>query len=72
MNLEENASRMLSSWFDPNYTGFSSNGKTSTPQSTNGLSFLLSPNQDYMSHRMNCLTSSESASVDTASRVLRP
>ena len=42
-NLEENAAKMISSRFDPNYTGFSSNGKTSTPQSTNGLSFLLSP-----------------------------
>ncbi|MED6180038.1 hypothetical protein PIB30_006527 [Stylosanthes scabra] len=40
-NLEENAARMLSSRFDPNCTGFSSNG-------------------------------SESASVDTANRVLRP
>lgn len=71
-NLEENAARMLSSRFDPNCTGFSSNGKASTPQSTNGLSFLLSPDQDCMIHRMNSLVGSESASVDTAGRVLRP
>ena len=37
---EENASRMLSSRSDLNGTGFSSNGKDSTPQSTNGPSFF--------------------------------
>ena len=71
-NLEENAARMLSSRFDPSCTGFSSNGKASTPQSTNELSFLLSPDRDCMSHGMNSLAGSESASVDTAGRVLRP
>lgn len=71
-NLEENAARMLSSRFDPSCTGFSSNGKASMPQSANGLSFLLSTDRDCTSHGINSLAGSESTSIDTAGRVLRP
>uniref|UniRef100_A0A0A0LJD1 Enhancer of polycomb-like protein n=1 Tax=Cucumis sativus TaxID=3659 RepID=A0A0A0LJD1_CUCSA len=68
-NLEENAARMLSSRFDPNCTGFSSNTKGSLPP-TNGLSFLLSSGHDNVSRGLK--PGLESASVDAAGRVLRP
>ncbi|KAA0038785.1 Enhancer of polycomb-like transcription factor protein, putative isoform 1 [Cucumis melo var. makuwa] len=68
-NLEENAARMLSSRFDPNCTGFSSNTKGSLPP-TNGLSFLLSSGHDNVSRIFK--PGLESASVDAAGRVLRP
>ncbi|KAL1346801.1 hypothetical protein HN51_020346 [Arachis hypogaea] len=55
-NLEENAARMLSSRFDPNCTG---------------LSFLLPSSRNISSHGSKS-PGSESASVDTANRVLRP
>ncbi|KAJ0030955.1 hypothetical protein Pint_12757 [Pistacia integerrima] len=55
-NLEENAAMMLSSRFNPSYTGFSSNGKSVA--SPNGFSFLSSTEQDFASH--------ESASFDAA------
>ncbi|KAI4337383.1 hypothetical protein L6164_015807 [Bauhinia variegata] len=71
-NLEENAARMLSSRFDPSCTGFSTNGKSSTLPSANGLSFLLSPNRNVVSHGSKSTSGSESASVDAAGRVLRP
>ncbi|XP_031284129.1 uncharacterized protein LOC116142862 [Pistacia vera] len=61
-NLEENAAMMLSSRFNPSYTGFSSNGKSVA--SPNGFSFLSSTEQDFASH--------ESASFDAAGRALRP
>lgn len=70
-NLEENAARMLSSRFDPNCTGFSSNTKDSLPPA-NGLSFLLSSDHDIVSHGLNPLSGLESASADAAGRVLRP
>ncbi|GAV89524.1 EPL1 domain-containing protein [Cephalotus follicularis] len=69
-NLEENAARMLSSRFDPSCTGFSSNSKASSPPSSNGLSFLFSGR--HFVTRGSKPFGSESASVDTASRVLRP
>ncbi|KAB1222500.1 hypothetical protein CJ030_MR2G024870 [Morella rubra] len=47
-NLEENATRMLSSRFDPSCTGFSSSSKASKLRSVNGLSFLLSSGQDFV------------------------
>lgn len=68
-NLEENAARMLSSRFDPNCTGFSSNTKGSLPPA-NGLSFLLSSGHDIVSRGLK--PGLESASVDAAGRVLRP
>ncbi|KAI4316257.1 hypothetical protein L6164_024254 [Bauhinia variegata] len=71
-NLEENAAMMLSSRFDPSCTGFSSNNKSSTLSSMNGLSFLLSSDQNVVSRGSKSLFGSESASVDTAGRVLRP
>ncbi|KAF2308333.1 hypothetical protein GH714_040029 [Hevea brasiliensis] len=71
-NLEENAARMLSSQFDPSCTGFSLNSKVSSLPSTNGLSFLLSSGQEFNAHGSNYVSGSESASVDTAGRVLRP
>ncbi|KAM2544654.1 hypothetical protein TB1_016317 [Malus domestica] len=67
-NLEQNAARMLSSRFDPSCTGFSSNNKASA----NGLSFLLSSEQDFGSHRSKSISGSESNSVDNSGRVLRP
>ncbi|XP_022749558.1 uncharacterized protein LOC111298997 isoform X2 [Durio zibethinus] len=70
-NLEENAARMLSSRFDPSYTGFSSNSKVSVSPSENGLSFLLSSGEN-ASSRSKTLSGSESASVDASGRVLRP
>ncbi|XWS73048.1 hypothetical protein CRYUN_Cryun02cG0092200 [Craigia yunnanensis] len=70
-NLEENAARMLSSRFDPSFTGFSSNSKVSVSPSENGLSFLLSSGQNASSVSKN-LSGSESASVDASGRVLRP
>lgn len=71
-NLEENAARMLSSRFDPSCTGFSSNNKASALQSVNGLSFLLSNGEDFVSQGSKSLSGSESPSVDTAGRSLRP
>lgn len=71
-NLEENAARMLSSRFDPSCTGFSSNNKASALQSVNGLSFLLSNGEDFVSHGSKSFSGSESPSVDTAGRLLRP
>lgn len=71
-NLEENAARMLSSRFDPSCTGFSLNSKVSSLPSANGLSFLLSSGQEFTALGSNDVSGSESASVDTAGRVLRP
>ncbi|CAJ1973772.1 unnamed protein product [Sphenostylis stenocarpa] len=71
-NLEENAARMLSSRFDTNYAGFCSGSKPSTLPSSNGLSFLLSSSRNIDSCGSKSQSGSESASVDTAGRVLRP
>ncbi|XP_061359587.1 uncharacterized protein LOC133303658 [Gastrolobium bilobum] len=71
-NLEENAARMLSSRFDPSCTGFSSSSKSSTLPSANGLSFLLSSSQNVVNRGSKSRSGSESASVDTTGRVLRP
>ncbi|KAG6649507.1 hypothetical protein I3843_07G212400 [Carya illinoinensis] len=71
-NLEENAARMLSSRFNPSCTGFSSSSKASALQSMNGLSCLSSPDRDFVGCVSKSLSGSESASVDTAFRVLRP
>nr|XP_012570687.1 uncharacterized protein LOC101499788 isoform X2 [Cicer arietinum] len=71
-NLEENAARMLSSRFDPSCTGFSSSGKSSPLPSANGLSFLLSSSRNIVNHGSKSRSGSESASVDTAGRNLRP
>ncbi|KAL2346816.1 hypothetical protein Fmac_000816 [Flemingia macrophylla] len=71
-NLEENAARMLSSRFDPNYAGFCSSSKPSALPSSNGLSFLLSSSRNIDSCGSKSQSGSESASVDTAGRVLRP
>ncbi|XP_014501118.1 uncharacterized protein LOC106761981 [Vigna radiata var. radiata] len=71
-NLEENAARMLSSRFDPNYAGFCSSSKPSTLPSSNGLSFLISSSRNIDSCASKSHSGSESASVDTAGRVLRP
>ena len=66
-NLEENAARMLSSRFDPRCTGLSS-----MSASENGISISLSPGQNLRSHGSKPLSGSESASIDAASRILRP
>ncbi|XP_027353723.1 uncharacterized protein LOC113864327 [Abrus precatorius] len=71
-NLEENAARMLSSRFDPNYAGVCSSSKPPTLPSSNGLSFLLSSSRNIVSCGSKSPSGSESASVDTAGRVLRP
>ncbi|XP_060208179.1 uncharacterized protein LOC132635699 [Lycium barbarum] len=71
-NLEQNAARMLSSRFDPSCTGFSSKSRSSASLSAERLSSLLTPGQDFVSREGNSLTGSESVSVDTANRVLRP
>ncbi|KAK7293598.1 hypothetical protein RJT34_16468 [Clitoria ternatea] len=71
-NLEENAAMMLSSRFDPNCTGFSSNSKSSVFPSANDLSFFLSPSQNIVNQGSKSQSGSESASGDTAGRVLRP
>lgn len=71
-NLEENAAMMLSSRFDPNCTGFSSNNKASGLATMDGLSFLLSSGGDFVSRRSKSLSGSESPSIDAAARVLRP
>ncbi|XP_022982051.1 uncharacterized protein LOC111481016 [Cucurbita maxima] len=60
-NLEENAARMLSSRFDPTCSGFSSNVMGSLP-----------PANGFVSHGLKPLADLESASVDSAGRVLRP
>lgn len=70
-NLEENAARMLSSRFDPNCTGFSSNTKGSLPPA-NGLSFLLSSGHDIVSCGLKSLSGPQVPSVDATGRVLRP
>ncbi|XP_049376666.1 uncharacterized protein LOC125841560 [Solanum stenotomum] len=72
VNLEQNACMMLSSRFDPSCTGFSSKSRSSASQSAERLSSLLTSGQDFVSREGNSLTGSESVSVDTASRVLRP
>ncbi|TKY58190.1 Histone-lysine N-methyltransferase ATX2 [Spatholobus suberectus] len=64
-NLEENAARMLSSRFDPSCTGFSIKG-------SNGLSFFQSSSQSIVNRSLKSQSGSESASADTAGRVLRP
>ncbi|KAG4382649.1 hypothetical protein AAZX31_14G117800 [Glycine max] len=64
-NLEENAARMLSSRFDPSCTGFSMKG-------SNGLSVFRSSSQSIVNRGLNSQLGSESASADTAVRVLRP
>lgn len=71
-NLEENAARMLSSRFDPSCTGFSSSSRSSPLPSANGLSFLLSSSRNIVNHGSKSRSGSESASVDTAGRHLRP
>ncbi|XP_019447523.1 PREDICTED: uncharacterized protein LOC109350716 [Lupinus angustifolius] len=71
-NLEENAARMLSSRFDPSCTGFSSSSKSSRLPSENGLSFWLSSSQNIVNHGSKSWLDSESASVDTSGRNLRP
>ncbi|XP_054798606.1 uncharacterized protein LOC129303356 [Prosopis cineraria] len=71
-NLEENAARMLSSRFDPSCTGFSSGSKSSTLPAANGLPFLLSSGRNHVCHGLKSLSGAEFASVDAASRVLRP
>lgn len=71
-NLEENAAMMLSSRFDPNCTGFSSNNKATALPSVDGLSYLLSSGRDFVRSSSKSLSGSESPSNDTAARVLRP
>lgn len=71
-NLEENAARMLSSRFDPRCTGFSSSSKSSTLPLANGLSFSLSSGRNIVNRGSKSQSDSESASGDTAGRVLRP
>ncbi|XP_027332550.1 uncharacterized protein LOC113847562 [Abrus precatorius] len=71
-NLEANAARMLSSRFDPSCTGFSSNSKSSVLPSANGLSSFLSSSQNIVNCRSKSQSDSDSASADTAGRVLRP
>ncbi|KAA8525337.1 hypothetical protein F0562_007244 [Nyssa sinensis] len=71
-NLEQNAARMLSSRFDPRCTGFSSKSKSSTSPSANALSFLIPSSQDFVGRGVNSLDSSDLATADAASRVLRP
>lgn len=71
-NLEQNAARMLSSRFDPNFTGFSSDRKDSPLLSINGASSLASSSRDFAGHQMSSMDGLDSASVDAAGRVLRP
>uniref|UniRef100_A0A2P2MIF8 Enhancer of polycomb-like protein n=2 Tax=Rhizophora mucronata TaxID=61149 RepID=A0A2P2MIF8_RHIMU len=71
-NLEENAARMLSSRFDPSCMGFLSNGKSAALASANGLSFFTYSSQEINSRGSNPVSGSESASIDTTGRVLRP
>ncbi|KAG9459330.1 hypothetical protein H6P81_003838 [Aristolochia fimbriata] len=59
-NLEQNAARMLSSRFDPCFTGFCSNASESTTQSANDSSFY------------NAGRKRRSASNGAQARVLRP
>uniref|UniRef100_A0A5B6ZB44 Enhancer of polycomb-like protein n=1 Tax=Davidia involucrata TaxID=16924 RepID=A0A5B6ZB44_DAVIN len=71
-NLEQNAARMLSSRFDPRCTGFSSKSRSSTSPSANGKSLLIPSSQDFVGRGESSLAGLESASADSASRVLRP
>ncbi|XP_011088123.1 uncharacterized protein LOC105169395 [Sesamum indicum] len=71
-NLEQNAARMLSSRFDPNCTGFSSKRKSSTSQTTNGLSFPVSSSRDSFNQHADSSGGLDSASADDKSRALRP
>ncbi|CAL0327238.1 unnamed protein product [Lupinus luteus] len=71
-NLEENAAMMLSSRFDPNCTAFSSSSKASTLPSANGLHLSTSSNRNIISSGSKSQLGSESTSVDTAGRALRP
>jgi hypothetical protein len=64
-NLEENAAMMLSSRFDPSCTGFSSNSKASASPSKDGF-------QEFAARESSYVSGSESSSVDTDGRVLRP
>ncbi|KAJ6732413.1 PHD FINGER PROTEINS [Salix purpurea] len=64
-NLEENAAMMLSSRFNPSCTGFSSNSKASASPSKNDF-------REFDAHGSSYLSGSESSSVDTDGRVLRP
>ncbi|KAA8521753.1 hypothetical protein F0562_012426 [Nyssa sinensis] len=63
---------MLSSRFDPRCTGFSSKSRSSASPSANGMSFLTPPSQDFVGRGEDSLAGLESASADSASRVLRP
>ncbi|KAJ8751671.1 hypothetical protein K2173_025832 [Erythroxylum novogranatense] len=71
-NLEENAARMLSSRFDPSFTGFSSSSKSSALPSTNELPVFVSSSPEIIARASNYVSESESSSADTAARVLRP
>ncbi|CAH2075742.1 unnamed protein product [Thlaspi arvense] len=70
-NLEQNAARMLSSRFDPSCTR-SSKSRSSGSPSRNGLTYFMPSDEDFVSRGVNSSAGLESASGDTASRVLRP
>ncbi|CAI0444607.1 unnamed protein product [Linum tenue] len=71
-NLEENAARMLSSRFDPSFTGYLSKKKLSSLPPTNSLNHQLSSGKKFVPRGDSYASGSDSASGDGAVRVLRP
>ncbi|CAL1375158.1 unnamed protein product [Linum trigynum] len=71
-NLEENAARMLSSRFDPSFTGYLSKKKVSSLPPTNGLNHPLSSGKEFVARGGSYASASDSAPGDGAVRVLRP
>ncbi|KAL3500465.1 hypothetical protein ACH5RR_039558 [Cinchona calisaya] len=67
--LEQNAARMLSSRFDPRFTGFTSRSRSSGNPSDNAVSSSRSYRQNFVSRREDSLAGLKSKD---ASRVLRP
>lgn len=73
-NLEQNAARMLSSRFDPSWTGFSSKRKDSMSRflPKNGVSCSIPSDGKCAAFRASSISGSESHSMDAAGRILRP
>ncbi|KAL6980145.1 hypothetical protein U1Q18_021794 [Sarracenia purpurea var. burkii] len=71
-NLEQNAARMLSSRFDTSCTGFPLKSKCLGSPSTNRFPLFVSSGLGVVNSGANSSAGFESASVDAASRVLRP
>ncbi|XAR70912.1 Histone-lysine N-methyltransferase [Bertholletia excelsa] len=69
-NLEQNVARMLSSRFDPSCTSCLKS-RPSESSTTNGLTFCIPSDEDFVSQGGNSFNGLDSVSADIASRVLK-